>query len=131
MTNNQIREIALQCGFKLKEQPNGEMDLNPYVYDFAKKIIRTPVDYLEMKDEWVTMTVEQSAKHENQIFEKYSPVFEEWFKCRYQNVIGDDENPFERDKSLGRIVYKYPDIHGAYQAFVAGILWQTQPPKAE
>ena len=31
MTNEQIKEIALKSRFKLKEQPNGEMDLNPYV----------------------------------------------------------------------------------------------------
>ena len=36
MTNDQIKELALANGFKLKEQPNGEMDLNPYVYEFAK-----------------------------------------------------------------------------------------------
>ena len=39
MTNDQIKEIALANGFKLKEQPNGEMDLNPYVYDFAKALM--------------------------------------------------------------------------------------------
>lgn len=39
MTNEQIREIALANGFKLKEQPNGEMDLNPYVYDFARQLL--------------------------------------------------------------------------------------------
>lgn len=38
MTNKQIKEIALANGFKLKEQPNGEMDLNPYVYDFARAL---------------------------------------------------------------------------------------------
>ena len=37
MTNEQIKEIALANGFKLKEQPSGEMDLNPYVYDFARR----------------------------------------------------------------------------------------------
>ncbi len=36
MTNDQIRDIALAKGFKLKEQPSGERDLNPYVYDFAR-----------------------------------------------------------------------------------------------
>ena len=35
----QIKELALRTGFKLKEQPNGEMDLNPYVYDFARALI--------------------------------------------------------------------------------------------
>lgn len=39
MTNEQIKEIALANGFKLKEQPNGEMDLNPYVYDFARALM--------------------------------------------------------------------------------------------
>lgn len=39
MTNEQIKEIALANGFKLKEQPNGDMDLNPYVYDFARALI--------------------------------------------------------------------------------------------
>ena len=38
MTNEQIKEIALANGFKLKEQPNGEIDLNPYVYDFARAL---------------------------------------------------------------------------------------------
>ncbi len=38
MTNDQIKEIALANGFKLKEQPSGEMDLNPYVYDFVKAL---------------------------------------------------------------------------------------------
>ncbi len=28
--------MALSSGFELKEQPNGEMDLNPYFYEFAK-----------------------------------------------------------------------------------------------
>ena len=40
MTNDKIKEIALENGFKLKEQPNGEMDLNPYVYDFARALLR-------------------------------------------------------------------------------------------
>lgn len=39
MTNDQIKEIALANGFKLKEQPSGEMDLNPYVYEFAKNLL--------------------------------------------------------------------------------------------
>ena len=38
MTNDQIKEIALANGFKLKEQPSGEIDLNPYVYDFARAL---------------------------------------------------------------------------------------------
>ena len=35
-----IKGVALECGFKLKEQPDGSMDLNPYVYTFADKLIK-------------------------------------------------------------------------------------------
>jgi hypothetical protein len=37
--NKKIKEIALANGFKLKEQSNGEKDLNPYVYQFARVIL--------------------------------------------------------------------------------------------
>lgn len=40
MTNDQIKEIALKSGFKLKEQSDGSMDLNPYVYDFTRSLIQ-------------------------------------------------------------------------------------------
>ena len=39
MTNQEIRKLALENGFKLKQQPHGEMGLNPYVYDFARAVI--------------------------------------------------------------------------------------------
>lgn len=35
-----IKALALSNGFKLKEQPDGTMDLNPYVYDFAEALLR-------------------------------------------------------------------------------------------
>ena len=41
MTNEQIKHLALQNGFKLKEQPDGTMDLNPYVYDFAVALLNS------------------------------------------------------------------------------------------
>ena len=40
MTNEQIKEIALANGFKLKEQPDGTKDLNPYVYDGVRAAIK-------------------------------------------------------------------------------------------
>ena len=40
MNKQYIKEVALECGFKLKEQPDGSMDLNPYVYTFADKLIK-------------------------------------------------------------------------------------------
>ena len=38
MDIQKIKELALANGFKLKEQANGNMDLNAYVYDFANAI---------------------------------------------------------------------------------------------
>ena len=38
MNKQYIKDVALECGFKLKEQPDGSMDLNPYVYTFADKL---------------------------------------------------------------------------------------------
>ena len=35
----QIKELALRTGFKLKEQSDGGMDLNPYVYEFAQTLL--------------------------------------------------------------------------------------------
>jgi hypothetical protein len=40
VNNERIKEIALANGFKLKEQPNGEMDLNPYVYVFSRELLK-------------------------------------------------------------------------------------------
>lgn len=40
MNREGIKQLALECGFKLKEQPDGSFDLNPYVYEFAEKMYR-------------------------------------------------------------------------------------------
>ena len=40
MNKQYIKDVALECGFKLKEQPDGSMDLNTYVYTFADKLIK-------------------------------------------------------------------------------------------
>ncbi len=39
MTNAEIESIALDNGFKLKRQPDGSMALNPYVFEFARKLL--------------------------------------------------------------------------------------------
>ena len=39
MRPQEIYSLALSCGFVAKEQPDGTMDLNPYVYDFANAVI--------------------------------------------------------------------------------------------
>ncbi len=40
MNKATIKRIALDNGFKLKKQEDGTMDLNPYVYDFARALVR-------------------------------------------------------------------------------------------
>ena len=40
MDRETIKALALQEGFKLKEQPAGEPDLNPYVYHFAERLVQ-------------------------------------------------------------------------------------------
>ncbi len=40
MNNAKIKALALQHGFKLKEQKGGEMDLNEYVYSFAWALLQ-------------------------------------------------------------------------------------------
>ena len=38
-SDEQIKELALANGFKLKEQPDGSLNLNDYVYKFARSLI--------------------------------------------------------------------------------------------
>ncbi len=40
ISDRDIKAIALDYGFKLKEQQNGKMDLNPYVYLFARAMVK-------------------------------------------------------------------------------------------
>ena len=40
LSRDAIRHEALASGFKLKEQPNGKMDLNEYVFVFVDAIIK-------------------------------------------------------------------------------------------
>lgn len=39
MDRKELRDLALASGFKLKEQPDGSVDLNPYVYEFAESCL--------------------------------------------------------------------------------------------
>jgi hypothetical protein len=43
----QIKELALANGFKLKQQPDGSEDLNPYVYEFADALVESMQAELE------------------------------------------------------------------------------------
>lgn len=55
MNKERIKKMALGSGFKLKEQPNGEMDLNPYVYEFVDMVESAILHKYESerKDRWI------------------------------------------------------------------------------
>jgi hypothetical protein len=40
ITDSEIRDIAVSSGFTVREQPDGDTDLNPYVYEFARTLIK-------------------------------------------------------------------------------------------
>ena len=42
LTEEDIKRLALENGFKLKQQPSGEMELNPYVYDLRVRLLMLP-----------------------------------------------------------------------------------------
>lgn len=46
MDKQKVKELALANGFKLKQQPDGSEDLNPYVYEFAAALAAEAISEL-------------------------------------------------------------------------------------
>lgn len=46
MNKQDIKALFLANGFKEKQQPDGSLDLNPYVYDAAQALIARVTDLL-------------------------------------------------------------------------------------
>lgn len=62
MTLDEIKALALECGFKLREQPDGRMDLNPYVYEFANRLIAAEREACaNVAEAWNTAMVDKLA----------------------------------------------------------------------
>lgn len=61
-----VKEIALANGFKLKEQPDGKMDLNPYVYQFADALCNQQVARIDELERFNT----QLAAQRNEAIER-------------------------------------------------------------
>jgi hypothetical protein len=57
MNKERIKDLALAIGFKLKEQPDGSMDLNPYVFSFAEALIAEAIAE-EVSKLWQPLTEE-------------------------------------------------------------------------
>lgn len=51
-----VKNWMLECGFKLKDQGNGVMDLNPYVYDAAIRMIKVGMGIAKMPKVNVELT---------------------------------------------------------------------------
>ena len=52
MTNEQIKDLALKCGFTLRDV-DGQQDLKPYVYDFARKLLADLQTEIDSKEEYI------------------------------------------------------------------------------
>ena len=80
-SKQRIKRLALDAGFSVKQQPDGSMDLNPYVYKFAAALTKA----LKADDEW-----DQGEKRMEQIGQNgnigYDP--ERFFIYREQDSIG-------------------------------------------
>lgn len=80
MTNYQIKQIALTAGFQLKEQADGSMDLNPYVYEFAKFILAQG----QMERDYMSKVLGITRKQRNEWMKKCAKL--------------DDENSLLKDQ---------------------------------
>ena len=61
MDIQKIKELALANGFKLKEQADGSMDLNAYVYDFANAIEQAAKAHEAEKLKGCVMDIENNS----------------------------------------------------------------------
>lgn len=83
MNNEQIKQLALESGFKLKEQPDGSMDLNPYIYQFAEKLITAS------QNNWISLS-------------ESMPKIDEWalFLDGNNSMYSSTSNPIHIDKII-------------------------------
>lgn len=54
LSNDDLKAIALENGFKVKDQGNGVMDLNPYVYDAMREVMRRTIIEMITQDSGVS-----------------------------------------------------------------------------
>ena len=102
MDNQKIKELALANGFKLKEQADGSMGLNAYVYDFANAIeqaakAQAVPEWISVKDQlppsdpynreyWVYETLNNKVQHDywvcpdSDLDQDFEPFFNNWIR---------------------------------------------------
>jgi len=100
MNNESIKNIALSNGFKLKQQPNGEMELNPYVYDFAKSLneellkenaeLQVDLSTLTIRNEALTHLIAECTEHGELDPRLFGPYIE-YFLNEKNNLRGESK----------------------------------------
>lgn len=75
MNKNKIKELALATGFKLKPQPDGSEDLNPYVYEFAKLLLdeKRKIGLAELLDKTETAVIADIKAERVRQLKDYAP----------------------------------------------------------
>ncbi len=64
MNKQQVKELALANGFKLKQQPSDEMDLNTYVYDFAEALLAKANERVDGLESAIATAIDAFNKYE-------------------------------------------------------------------
>ena len=88
MNKKQIKDLALSNGFKLKEQPSGEMDLNPYVYEFARALIAKASERVKELESYNVKLANESHEYQQRCaeLEKQRETNYEVWQSKYQAI---------------------------------------------
>jgi hypothetical protein len=71
MDKKTVKEIALANGFKLKEQPDGALELNPYVYVFADKLVEHQQAKVEELQKRMDAALKKLDKRRDELWSKW------------------------------------------------------------
>jgi hypothetical protein len=109
INKDNVKALALRNGFELKEQPDGRMDLNPYVYTFAQAILDSSQSY---QSEAIHEIYEQVLDRDN-----WRTMDEVHFSrgyiggmCVGQNLEMDEKIPCENKRQKNRYAAEIIEI---------------------
>lgn len=93
----QIKELALRTGFKIKKQPDGTMDLNPCVYEFAEKLMKVNLERQMRYINMIAPSHDRTSCHDSNLYNAAYDLddfdgFGRCHRCTLLHVlIGTDE----------------------------------------
>lgn len=94
MHREQIKELALANGFKLKPQPDGSEDLNPYVYEFAAAL----TEHMQQQNEYLSALVSGQPLYDME--EKIADLM-----ARNKALREEVERLTDTNKQFGKIIH--------------------------